>query len=103
MSLINEKTCARCNKKLGLRKSVPREDWQYQGKLCKECYDYVLANSPIFEAEYKEGYSEWNERKKGILTIHNFDNVRRILFFSKANEKLEIPVETIQTHEMIEG
>jgi len=97
------KTCCRCNKNLGLRKSTPRSDWGYQGKMCKNCFEDSTANSPVFQAEYKEGYSKWEDKMKGSLIVQHFDDRHAILFFpEKLSEKLEIPVATINNHEMVD-
>lgn len=97
-----ENNCARCDNKLGIRKHEPRDDWQYQGKLCHDCFEFATANSPYFEAQYKQGYPQWLDKKDGLLIIQNFDDRRQIIFQNKENSKMEIPVESIDKFEIID-
>lgn len=99
----SDENCARCHKKLGLRKETPSAYWDYKGKLCKDCFDFILPKAHVFEAEYKEGFSDWTIKIKGGLSIQNFDDRRRVLFVSEGgNYRLEIPVSAIQKREIID-
>lgn len=103
MKLVPEKGhCARCNKKLGLRKHESRNDWEYQGKLCNDCYDFATANSPYFDAEYKTGFSEWMDKAKGILIVQNFDEMRRIVFTTRDNVEIRIPAPSIKNSHVVD-
>lgn len=93
--------CARCDKKLGLRKIKPKLDWQIEGKICAECDNYICKNTSYYEAEYKENEPNF-PKQKGILAMHNFDDKRRILFITKDNIQFEILLQSIQKFEKID-
>ena len=91
-------SCARCDKKLGLRKIQPRLDWQIGGKICTECNKHICKNTSYYETEYKENEPDF-PKQRGILAIQNFDDKRRILFTSKNEIQFEIPLPSIQKFE----
>ena len=88
-------SCARCDKKLGLRKIEPKLDWQIKGKICAECNKHLCKNTSYYEAEYKENEPDF-PKQKGTMAIQNFDNNRRILFIAKDEIQFEIPLPSIQ-------
>jgi len=94
-------SCARCNKKLGLRKITPKLDWQIKGKICTECNKHICENTSYYEAEYKENELDF-PKQKGTLAIQNFDNKRRILFIAKETIQFEILLQAIQKFENID-
>lgn len=94
-------SCARCDKKLGLRKMEPKLDWQIGGKICSECNKYICKNTSYYEAEYKENEDDF-PKQKGMLTIQNFDDKRRILFIAKDGIQFEIPLPSIQKFESMD-
>lgn len=102
MNLGTNDSCSRCKKKLGLRKLQPRNDWGIAGKICKDCNDFLDVNAPVFEAEYKDGHSKYPQKMKGKLIVQNFDNKNRVLFLVQSNIAIEIPVESIKNHELID-
>ena len=95
------RSCARCNKKLGMRKITPKPDWQIDGKICIECNKYICENTSYYEAEYKEDESDF-PKQKGILAIQNFDEKRRVLFLAKDVVQFEILLQAIQKFENID-
>ena len=94
-------SCARCDKKLGLRKIEPKLDWQIEGKICAECNKYICENISYYEAEYKENAPDF-PKQKGMLVIQNFDANRRILFTTKDEIQFEIPLPSIQKFESMD-
>ena len=94
-------SCARCDKKLGLRKIEPKLDWQIEGKICAECNKYICENTSYYEAEYKENAPDF-PKQKGMLVIQNFDANRRILFTTKDEIQFEIPLPSIQKFESMD-
>ena len=88
-------SCARCDKKLSLRKITPKPDWEIEGKICQECNKHISENTSYYEAEYKEDELDF-PKQKGILAIQNFDDKRRVLFISKDAIQFEIMLQTIQ-------
>ena len=94
-------SCARCDKKLGLRKIEPKLDWQIDGKICTECNKHVCENTSYYEAEYKENEPDF-PKQKGMLVIQNFDDKRRVLFIAKDDIQFEIPLPSIQKFESID-
>ncbi len=93
--------CARCDKKLGLRKIEPKLDWQIKGKICVECNKHICENTSYYEAEYKENEPDF-PKQKGMLSIQNFDDNRRILFIVKDEIQFEILLPSIQKFESID-
>ncbi len=94
--------CARCDKRLGLRKKESRCDWGYQGKLCNDCYEFAIANSPYFDAEYKFGLPGWIDKIKGILIVQNFDDMRQIIFTTQDNLILKITAPSIKEVQIVD-
>ncbi len=94
-------SCARCDKKLGLRKIEPKLDWQIEGKICAECNKHVCENTSYYEAEYKENEPDF-PKQKGMLAIQNFDDNRRILFIAKDEIQFEITLPSIQKFESMD-
>ena len=94
-------SCARCDKKLGVRKIKPRFDWQIEGKICTECNRHISDKTSYHEAEYKEDEPDF-PNQKGILAIQNFDDKRRILFIAKNSVQFEILLRSIQKIENID-
>ena len=94
-------SCARCDKKLGLRKIEPKFDWQIEGKVCAECNKHIGENTSYYEAEYKENDPDF-PKQKGVLAIQNFDDKRRVLFITKNEIQFEIPLSTIQKFESMD-
>ncbi len=94
-------SCARCDKKLGLRKIEPKFDWQIEGKICTECNKHICENTLYYDTEYKENEPDF-PKQKGILAIHNFDDKRRILFITKDEIQFEIPLPSIQKCESMD-
>ena len=94
-------SCARCDKKLGLRKIEPKLDWQIGGKICTECDKQIRKNTSYYEAEYKENEPGF-PKQKGMLAIQNFDDKRRILFIAKNEIQFEIPLPTIRKFESMD-
>lgn len=92
-SIITEK-CLICknNVKIG---NINNERWVYDNNICKECNEYILNNSPYYQAEYIKGHSNFSEKIKGILMINNFDNLKRIFFFAQNHKKITIPIESM--------
>ena len=88
-------SCARCGKKLGVRKIKPRFDWQIDGKICTECNKHILEKTSYYEAEYKEDEPDF-PNQKGTLAIQNFDDKRRLLFITKNSIQFEILLRSIQ-------
>ena len=88
-------SCARCEKKLGIRKITPRFDWQIEGKICTECNKHICGNTSYYEAEYKEDQPDF-PKQKGMLAIQNFDDKRRVLFIAKNSIQFEILLQSIQ-------
>ena len=94
-------SCARCDKKLSLRKITPKLDWEIDGKICTECNKHICENTSYYEAEYKEDELDF-PKQKGTLAIQNFDNKRRVLFIEKDAIQFEIALEAIQKFENID-
>ena len=94
-------SCARCDKKLGLRKIKPKTDWQIDGKICTSCNEYICENTSYYEAQYKEDEPNF-PKQKGTLGIQNFDNKRRIIFLAKDKTQFEILLQSIQKFENID-
>ncbi|MGH1522355.1 MAG: PH domain-containing protein, partial [Nitrosopumilus sp.] len=93
--------CARCDKKLGLRKIEPKSDWQIEGKICTECNRHICKNTSYYDAEYKENEPDF-PKEKGTLAVQNFDEKRRILFIAKDEIQFEIPLPSIQKFESVD-
>jgi hypothetical protein len=84
-SFRGEKTnCSRCHKQLGFSKEDPYPSWGFEGKICKDCKDYIEKGIAIYKVEYVEGHSELPVRTEGILSIYLFDHQNRILFQTKS-------------------
>ena len=94
-------SCARCDKKLSLRKITPKLDWEIEGKICTECNKHICENTSYYEAEYKEDELDF-PKQKGTLAIQNFDDKRRVLFIAKDAVQFEIVLEAIQKFENID-
>ena len=94
-------SCARCDKKLGMRKITPKYDWQIEGKICAECNKYISENIVYYEAEYKEDKSDF-PKQKGTIAMQNFDDKRRILFLTHDNIEFEILLQSIQKFESVD-
>ena len=94
-------SCARCDKKLSLRKITPKPDWEIEGKICPECNKHISENTSYYEAEYKEDELDF-PKQKGTLAIQNFDDKRRVLFIEKDAIQFEIALEAIQKFENID-
>ena len=94
-------SCVRCGKKLGLRKITPKRDWQIEGKICTECNRHICENTSYYETEYKEDKPDF-PKQKGILTIQNFDDKRRVLFLAEDTIQFEILLQSIQKFENID-
>ena len=94
-------SCARCEKKLSLRKITPKIDWEIEGKICAECNKHICESTSYYEAEYKEDELDF-PKQKGILAIQNFDDKRRILFIVKDIIQFEIVLEAIQKFENVD-
>ena len=94
-------SCARCGKKLSLRKITPKPDWEIDGKICTECNKHICENTSYYETEYKEDELDF-PKQKGTLAIQNFDDKRRVLFIAKGSIQFEIVLEAIQKFENID-
>ena len=94
-------SCARCDKKLGLRKIEPKSDWQIEGKICTDCNEHICKNTSYYDAEYKENEPDF-PKQKGTLVIQNFDEKRRLLFTTKDEIQFEIPLPSIQKFESMD-
>ena len=93
--------CARCDKKLGLRKIEPKPDWQIEGKICTDCNRHIIKKTSYYDAEYKENEPDF-PKQKGMLVIQNFDDKRRILFTAKDEIQFEIPLPSVQKFESMD-
>ena len=94
-------SCARCDKKLSLRKITPKPDWEIGGKICPDCNKHICDNTSYYDAEYKEDELDF-PKQKGTLAIQNFDDKRRVLFIAKDAIQFEIVLDAIQKFENID-
>ncbi len=105
---MNIENCLMCKTNTKVP-NFKKNNWIYDKDVCVDCNQYILNNSPYYQAQYLEGHSRLSEKLNGTMMVNNFENFKRIFFFSKNHQKIEIPIESMakclilnENHEVIE-
>lgn len=80
-----DKTCSRCNSALGIRShnSGERVGIDYGGKICHNCFDFIMGNIQEYDVMVKGGF---DRPLKGMLEIHSYDNTNKIILILKSGQ-----------------
>jgi len=88
-----DKTCSKCDQKLGLRQYNSEPHWGFDGKLCHDCKKNIENNVLTYDVKYSgydTGIKGWLE---GKISLQKFD--KSIVLIPKKGEFLKIPADKI--------
>ena len=86
--------CGRCGQSVGIRAHVPDTTWEFTGRLCNTCNQYVVASIRQYDVKFR-GF-DLSTETEGIMSIYLFDKKNTIIFRPKKEDNI-IKI----THDMI--
>ncbi|MGI0022097.1 MAG: SHOCT domain-containing protein [Nitrososphaeraceae archaeon] len=78
--------CGRCGQSVGIRAHEPDTTWEFTGRLCNTCHQYVVASIRQYDVKFR-GF-DLSLKIEGVMSVYLFDKKNTIIFRPKGGDDI---------------